>query len=58
MVSSLIGPQYHEEDNTFWTFSRAAADHQHNNFDTPIVPEFSEDFEVFLDICIENPIIP
>ena len=46
MVSSLIGPQYHEEDNTFWTFSQAAAEHQHNIFDTQIVPEFADDFEV------------
>jgi len=45
MVSSLIGPQYREEDNTFWTFSQAAADHQHNIFDTQIVPEFADDFE-------------
>ena len=46
MASSLISPQYHEEDNTFWTFSQASGDHQHNNFDTEIVPEFSDNFEV------------
>jgi len=45
MASSLISPQYHEEDNTFWTFSQASGDHQHNNFDTEIVPEFSDNFE-------------
>merc|ERR1719471_1840044 len=44
MVSSLIGPQYHEDQ--FWTFSQAAPDHQTNNFDVPVVPTFSEDFEV------------
>ena len=46
MASSLMSPQYHEEDNTFWTFSQASEDHQHNNFDTEIVPEFSDNFEV------------
>lgn len=46
MASSLMSPQYHEEDNTFWTFSQASEDHQHNNFDTKIIPEFADDFEV------------
>ena len=44
MVSSLIGPQYH--DDQFWTFTESAPDHQTNNFDVPVVPTFSEDFEV------------
>ena len=44
MVSSLIGPQYHEDQ--FWTFTESAPDHQTNNFDVPVVPTFSEDFEV------------
>jgi poly(3-hydroxybutyrate) depolymerase len=43
MVSSLIGPQYHEDQ--FWTFTESAPDHQTNNFDVPVVPTFSEDFE-------------
>jgi len=43
MVSSLIGPQYH--DDQFWTFTESAPDHQTNNFDVPVVPTFSEDFE-------------
>ena len=44
MVSSLLGPQYHEDQ--FWTFTESAPDHQTNNFDVPVVPTFSEDFEV------------
>ena len=44
MVSSMIGPQYH--DGQFWKFSAIAADGSPNNFDTPVVPEFSADFEV------------
>merc|ERR1712154_508691 len=40
MVSSLIGPQYHEDQ--FWTFSEAAPDHQTNDFDVPVVPTFNE----------------
>ena len=44
MVSSLIGPQYH--DDQFWTFSESAAEHDTNDFDVKIVPTFSEDFEV------------
>ena len=44
MVSSLIGPQYH--DDQFWTFSEAAAEHQTNEFDVAMVPTFREDFEV------------
>ena len=50
MVSSMIGPQYH--DGQFWKFSAIAADGSPNNFDTPVVPEFSADFEV--DISIVN----
>ena len=46
MVSSMIGPQYH--DGQFWKFSAIAADGSPNNFDTPVVPEFSADFEVYL----------
>ena len=44
MVSSLIGPQYH--DDQFWTFSESAAEHQTNEFDVKMVPTFTEDFEV------------
>ena len=44
MVSSLIGPQYH--DDQFWKFMEIGADGSPNNFDTPVVPEFSADFEV------------
>ena len=44
MVSSLIGPQYHEDQ--FWTFTESAPEHQTNHFDVPVVPTFSEDFEV------------
>ena len=44
MVSSLIGPQYH--DDQFWTFSEAAPEHQTNDFDVPMTPTFADDFEV------------
>ena len=44
MVSSLIGPQYHEDQ--FWTYSESAPEGTPNNFDVPVVPEFSSDFEV------------
>jgi len=43
MVSSMIGPQYH--DGQFWKFSAIAAAGSPNNFDTAVVPEFSADFE-------------
>ena len=44
MVSSLIGPQYH--DNQFWKFSEAADEGDANNFDVSVVPSFSSNFEV------------
>ena len=44
MVSSLLGPQYH--DDQFWTFSEAAPEHQTNDFDVPMTPTFADDFEV------------
>lgn len=44
MVSSLIGPQYHQ--NQFWTFSESAAEGHANEFDVPVVPAFNDDFEV------------
>ena len=44
MVSSLIGPQYH--DDQFWKFSVSASQGSPNNFDTPVVPAFATDFEV------------
>ena len=45
MVSSLIDPQYH--DDQFWMFSESP-DHEGvaNNYDTQRVPEFNDDFEV------------
>jgi len=43
MVSSLIGPQWH--DDQFWTFSESAAEHQTNDFDVKMSPTFTEDFE-------------
>jgi len=43
MVSSLIGPQYNNDQ--FWKFSTSAAAGSANNFDTPMVPTFSSDFE-------------
>ena len=44
MVSSLIGPQYH--DGQFWKFSVSASQGSPNNFDIPVVPAFAADFEV------------
>merc|ERR1719245_518286 len=43
MVSSLIGPQYNNDQ--FWKFSTSAAAGSPNNFDTPMNPTFSSDFE-------------
>jgi len=43
MVSSLIGPQYNNDQ--FWKFSTSAAAGSANNFDTPMNPTFSSDFE-------------
>ena len=50
MVSSLIGPQYHEDQ--FWTFSQSAPEHETNDFDVKKVPTFSEDFEVGARFCV------
>ena len=50
MVSSLIGPQYNNDQ--FWKFSAAAAAGEANNFDTPSVPAFSSTFEVRRNINI------
>ena len=45
MVSSLIGPQYH--DDQFWKFSEAADAGDLNNFNVAMVPTFADDFEVW-----------
>ena len=44
MVSSLIGPQYNNDQ--FWKFSQSAPAGSPNNFDTAVVPAFSDTFEV------------
>ena len=44
MVSSLIGPQYNNDQ--FWKFSASAAAGSANNFDTAAIPAFSSTFEV------------
>ena len=44
MVSSLIGPQYHEDQ--FWTFSQSAEPNKTNDFDVRRRPTFTEEFEV------------
>ena len=44
MVSSLIGPQYHEDQ--FWTFSQSAEPNKTNDFDVRRRPTFTEQFEV------------
>ena len=45
MVSSLIGPQYH--DDQLWKFSEAADAGDSNDFNVAMVPTFADDFEVF-----------
>ena len=50
MVSSLIGPQYNNDQ--FWKFSTSAASGSPNNFDTPMVPTFSSDFEVTIPLIL------
>ena len=45
MVSSLIGPQYH--DDQFWKFAESAAAGEPNDFNVAMVPTFSDDFEVW-----------
>ena len=44
MVSSLIGPQYH--DDQLWKFAESAEDGDPNNFNVTMVPTFADDFEV------------
>ena len=46
MVSSLIGPQYNNDQ--FWKFSQSAAAGSANNFDTAVTPAFDDKFEVIL----------
>ena len=41
MVSSLIGPQYH--DDQFWKFAESG---EPNDFSVAMVPTFADDFEV------------
>jgi len=43
MVSSLIGPQYNNDQ--FWKFSQSAAAGSANNFDTAVTPAFDDKFE-------------
>merc|ERR1711953_1415514 len=43
MVSSLIGPQYHEDQ--FWKFAESADDGEPNDFSVAMVPTFADDFE-------------
>ena len=44
MVSSLIGPQYHETQ--FWKFAQSAQAGDPNDFSVAMVPTFAADFEV------------
>ena len=46
MVSSLIGPQYH--DDQFWKFAESADDGEPNDFSVAMVPTFAADFEVHI----------
>ena len=49
MESSLIGPQYH--DDQFWKFVESAPAGEPNNFSVAMVPTFAEDFEVLTLEC-------
>ena len=44
MVSSLIGPQYH--DDQLWKFAESAEDGDPNDFNVAMLPTFADDFEV------------
>ena len=44
MVSSLIGPQYH--DDQLWKFADSSDAGDTNDFSVAMVPTFAEDFEV------------
>ena len=44
MVSSLLGPQYHQDQ--FWTFSHSSPPNQTNDYDVRRRPTFAEHFEV------------
>ena len=46
MVSSLIGPQYH--DDQFWKFAESAGDGGTNDFNVAMLPTFADNFEVGL----------
>ena len=46
MVSSLIGPQYH--DDQFWKFAESAGDGETNDFNVAMLPTFADNFEVNL----------
>jgi len=43
MVSSLISPQYH--DDQFWKFAESADAGEPNDFNVAMVPTFADDFE-------------
>ena len=43
MVSSLIGPQYH--DDQFWKFAESAAAGESNDFSVMMEPTFDNNFE-------------
>ena len=47
MVSSLIGPQYH--DDQLWTFAESADAGDSNDFNVAMVPTFADDFEVLIE---------
>ena len=47
MVSSLIGPQYH--DDQFWIFTESSNTGGANDFNTAVVPAFSDQFQVGID---------
>merc|ERR1712025_1458093 len=51
MVSSLIGPQYH--DNQFWKFSEASAAGSANNFDVSVVPSFSLTLSMLISMALK-----
>ena len=50
MVSSLIGPQYH--DTQFWKFAQSAQAGDPNDFSVAMVPTFAADFEVRASLVV------
>ena len=55
MVSSMIGPQFH--DDQFWTFAQSAEPGDTNDFSVARVPSFADNFEYAHFHGTEDPVI-